>query len=127
MGKLVFSGKGRVAEVTLGSPAELRIVGCSLSLGDAVIAWYGQGTWHVGNHCFERVSWNDSVSIAIGKGAGARSFGPFRDFFLMGDMACTAGGVLARYSALEERWYFDRHGSQSETLVVRALALGMAG
>lgn len=120
MTNLVFSGSCGNASVILGAVPEIRIAGGALSIGGPVIAWFRHGTWRVGNHRFEKVGCDESVTVVTEGAAGRRAFGPFDGFWLKGDVACTRRGILARYHALEETWYCDRHGSNAATIVVKA-------
>jgi hypothetical protein len=117
---LVFSGSSGNASVILGAVPEIRIAGGAISIGGPVIAWFRDGGWRVGSHRFDEVGCEGPVTIEIESADGPRAFGPFDGFWLKAEVACTRRGVLARYHAIEETWYFDRHGSQTETMVVKA-------
>ena len=122
MTTLLFSGSSGIASVVLDAAAELRIVGAALSIDGPVIAWFRAGRWWVGRHPFDEVNCDGSVTVELEGTSVRRSFGPFDGFRLKAELACTRRGVLARYHAVRETWYFDRQGSQAESMIVRVVA-----
>lgn len=119
MAKLMLSGAQQDSAITLAKSVDLVIVGGVVSVADCLLASYSDGAWHVGKHRFEKISYSDPACIDVVTSTGQRSsFGPFRDLCLAGPVVCSREGVLARYDALEETWYFDRHGSRCDTIRV---------
>lgn len=113
MPKLVLGGSGPSAVITLGQSVKVVIVGGVLSVGDCLLAAYSGGSWRVGMHRVDRISYSEPVSLEVHARGGSRplTYGPFPDLSITGRLLCSRDGLLARYDELEEDWYFDRHGS----------------
>ncbi len=119
MPTIVFQTESGAAEILLEERVDVRIVGGSISAGGPVLAMHANGAWHIGDRRITRITCRGPLFLEIRGEHGPQSFGPFDDLYLAGDVVGTAKGVLARYGARKETWYFDRHGSQTEALVVK--------
>ena len=118
MATLAFHAGGSLAELELQEPLEIRICGGTLSAGGPALALHTDGAWHVGTQRIERIICSGRVRVEFVSQAGRQSLGPFEQLCLADDVALTAQGVIARYQPLEQTWYFNRHDSRSEDLVV---------
>lgn len=118
MSTIVFHGAQGFAQITLERTAELKIVGGVISAGGPNLASLHNGAWHLGSQRFERVTCRGPVRVEIQAKTGLRSFGPFDELTISGDVVYTTEGILARYQSFDEIWYFDRH-SETEALVVK--------
>lgn len=119
MATLVFHGGTGIAEIALDEAVEIRISGGALSAGGPTLAQHTGGAWHVGSQRIDRIVCTGHVRVEFEGDAGRRSLGPFPEFLLTGDVAVTPNGVLARYQALDQMWYFSRDDARSDDLVLR--------
>lgn len=114
---LLFSSPDGGLEVRLHADYPVKMSGGALCAGNLVLATRAEDGWYLGERKFERVTFLRPVRIEV-PGARFRAFGPFEGLTVSHDALSTARGVLARYHPLEECWYFDRHGSRCDILVV---------
>ena len=119
MPAIVVHTDNNAAEILLEKRVDVRIVGGSISAGGPVLAIQVNGGWHIGDRRLSRITCRGPLFLEIQVNGSLRSFGPFEDLYLADDVVGTAKGVLARFGARQEKWYFDRQGSQTEILVVR--------
>lgn len=120
MPKLILTGSCPSAVITLGHSVKVVIVGGAVSVGDCLLAAYSGGSWRVGMHRVDRISYSEPVSLEVHARGGAKplTYGPFPDLSITGLLLRSRDGLLARYDELEENWYFDRHGSVCDRIRV---------
>lgn len=118
MSSITFHGENGQAQITMERGAELKIVGGAVSAGGPVLAHLQDGAWHLGMQRFERITCKGPVCVEFVVGNAIRSFGPFAELTISGELVTSSSGVLARYLPLDEVWYVDRQ-SEAEILVLR--------
>ena len=119
MPSIAFQTDAGSAEIYLDQRIHIRIVGGSISAGGPILALHANGSWYIGDKRITRITCQGPLFLDVHGEAGPQSFGPFEDLYLSDDVVGTTKGILARYGAQQEAWYFDRHGAQTEALVVR--------
>ena len=97
---------------------EVKIVGGAVTAGGPVLAYLQDGTWHLGVQRFERITCKGPVCIDFKVPNGVRSYGPFPEVTIHGELVTSSTGVLARYRRMDDVWYLDHH-AEAATFILR--------
>ena len=119
MSEITFHGSTGQAQITMQDGFELKIVGGAVSAGGPVLAYLQDGAWQLGSQRFERIICSGPVRIEFVADNALRSFGPFPELVIAGDLVVGGGGIVARYRPLEETWHFDRQ-LEADALVLKS-------